>query len=222
MPMMMGGWSWRVYGGFHRIKSFEMTHFQMANVHQIENIYGGNVCAHYAQTPKQCSQQKTTPLITSLCCKSIRCRNDLFYRWIFAARLHSNMKHVHTYTQMHMHMHMHMQRTGEREKETPKKRHLNRMHTRTHEISLQECKGVRTSERVNAVHRHHTTQYWWTRKTSCSTRSNNIVITKSLQLRFDFQRLRCYKYFLINARLIGCGKYEENKNHSNNNNDKCQ
>lgn len=43
-----------------------------------------------------------------------------------------------------------------------------------------------------------------------TTTANNIaLITKSLQLRFDSQAAACYKYFLINARLIGVGKYEE-------------
>lgn len=43
-----------------------------------------------------------------------------------------------------------------------------------------------------------------------TTTANNItLITKSLQLRFDSQAAACYKYVLINARLIGVGKYEE-------------
>lgn len=43
--MMMGGFELTcVYGRFHRWILFEMTHFKMANVHQIEHLWQSNVC----------------------------------------------------------------------------------------------------------------------------------------------------------------------------------
>lgn len=123
---MMGGWSWRVYA---RLKSFVKWHiFKWQMCTKLQTF----MAAMCATTAFAQSNRETTPLITtSLCCKSIRCRNDLFYhRWIFCGE--AAFQHE-TYTHTNAFMH------SERER-TPKKL----------EISLQKCEREKECrERVN-------------------------------------------------------------------------
>lgn len=112
-----------------------MTHFKMANVHQIEHLW--RQCAHTYNTHDRnvCSGNRICskrPLLASqlLCGKSIRCRNDSFCRWISATRLHTNTK------------------------DTPKwsVEIVQVSHTHTHEISLQECERERREK--SGAHRY--------------------------------------------------------------------